>query len=311
MLTATHGEPLSAILNSVVRHIAQWDEGQELLEALGTVVALESRKNHKGEHFFCSQRLFQEVMNCSRQQERRLCARLTGEVKLTPRGGYRIETRHPVIAETLFPILFRGDAPLLDELEIHDRLVRAAGHLSKEHVNPGERKLLTVLPLAYAREKNWDQARKLFRRGTEADPQHAPVWQAWAMLEKEQGNVGSMEKKYTARWLFRRGTEAAPQHASVWQAWAIMEYENGNRDQAEMLVMEGLSYCPNDLSLQQFQGNLANIPGLVLVNEIRGFLAAGECARAGALLKEALFTEPSNPKLLELHRLWRERCAER
>jgi hypothetical protein len=43
-----------------------------------------------------------------------------------------------------------------------------------------------------------------FIDGTEADPSHAHVWQAWALLERDEGNVAK------ARELFQKGTEADP-----------------------------------------------------------------------------------------------------
>jgi len=228
MLMATHGESLQNILASVINNIAQWSDHEELLEALGCVVALEARKNKTGQHYFCSQRLFQEFMGgVSKTEMQRLCNRLVGEVSLQPHGKYRIETRHPVIAETLFNILFAKNNSLLNEIEIHQRILLVAGRFSREEVNPGERKLLTVLPLIYAKS-DYDKARALFMAATEAEPNDAPNWQSWAILEEKQGNLGAVDQQYTARWLFNQGTKADSTHAPVWQAWALLEEKQGN-----------------------------------------------------------------------------------
>ncbi len=194
MLTATHGEPLSKILEDVVMKVSNWPDGEELLTALGLVVALEARKNNKGDQLFCTRRLFQESIEKSKQQALRLCYRLAGEISLHPRGDYRIETRHPIIAETLFPILFSGETPPLDEFDIHERLLQGAGRLSREQVMAGERKLLTIIPLYYKNRGNYEFARKFFMVSSEADPKDAHTWQAWALMEKEEGNVDGLVK---------------------------------------------------------------------------------------------------------------------
>jgi hypothetical protein len=229
MLMATHGKSLQEILASVITNIAQWTEGQDLLEAIGCVVALESRHNKKGEPYFCSQRLFQEFMgSISKSEMQRLCHLLIGEVSLKPHGGYRIETRHPVIADTLFQILFAQDNAFLDEIDIHQRILRIAGRFSREEANPGERKLLSILPLVYVHQNDHEKARALFETATAADSKDAPTWQAWALLEEKQGNIGSVEQQYSARWLFKQGTAAEPKNAPTWQAWALLEEKQGN-----------------------------------------------------------------------------------
>ncbi|MCK5523504.1 MAG: SIR2 family protein, partial [Thiomargarita sp.] len=228
MLMATHGESLQNILANVIGNISQWADSEELLKAVGYVVALESRQNKKGQHYFCSQRLFQELMGgISKSEMQRLCHRLTGEVSLKPHGGYRIETRHPVIAETLFQVLFAEENGFLDEIEIHERILQVAGRFSREEVNPSERKLLTVLPLVYVAQRNYEKARALFKAATEAESKNAPVWQAWALLEEKQGNIGKVDEKYSARWLFNQGTVAEPRNAPTWQAWALLEEKQG------------------------------------------------------------------------------------
>ncbi|HSS78430.1 MAG TPA: SIR2 family protein, partial [Thermoanaerobaculia bacterium] len=228
MLTATRGESLSRILSDVVSKIAAWPGGDDLLVSIASVVALEARQDNRGRPYWCSLRLFTEALGISKTQVRRICGRLVGEVSLHLRSGYRVETRHPVIAETLFPILFRSEAPLVDELEIHERLLRAAATLSHEYVNPAERKLLSVLPLSYSKEDDFEQARHLFRVAAETDPRQVPTWQAWARLEVRAENVGATDQPHTARWLFKKATEADPKNAPSWQAWALLERDEEN-----------------------------------------------------------------------------------
>jgi hypothetical protein len=268
MLVATHGRPLRAILASVVQNVSASRNGTELLKCLGLVVALESKTNAKNQPYFCSFRLFQETLGISRQRVHELCRSLVGELSLRPRGGYRIETRHPVIAKELFPILFHGENPFLNESGIHKDLLLAIGNLKKEHVKPGEQKLLSVIPLNYVKARKYEiardlfktafqidphdpvilqswgvmekktgnpgslaqeySARWLFKKGTEKDSENTALWQAWGLMEKEAGNVGELDQEYSARWLFKKGTEKDPKHAPLWQAWGLMEKEAGN-----------------------------------------------------------------------------------
>jgi Flp pilus assembly protein TadD/Mrp family chromosome partitioning ATPase len=273
MLMATHGESLPNILASVIGNIAEWPDGEELLEALGCVVALESRQNKKGQYYFCSQRLFQEFLGgISKAEMRRLCNRLTGEVSLKPHGGYRIETRHPVIAETLFKVLFAEENGFLDEIDIHERILQVAGRFSREEVNPSERKLLTILPLVYVAQSDYEKARALFKAATEAESRHAPTWQAWALLEEKQGNIGEVEQQYSARWLFKQGTVVEPRDAPTWQAWALLEEKQGNLGEVEQqysarwLFKQGTVAESNNVEawklwalLEEKQGNIGEV----------------------------------------------------
>jgi len=93
-------------------------------------------------------------------------------------------------------------------------------------------RIFTLTGLKYAPAfRKWYKAftaRWLFCKATEANPANAHAWQAWALLEAEQGNVGTTTEDYTARWLFKQGIIHCPDHPPVWRAWAILEKEQGN-----------------------------------------------------------------------------------
>jgi len=72
------------------------------------------------------------------------------------------------------------------------------------------------------------RARELFGKAIEVDPKHIPAWQAWAVMEGGQGNIGDSEKEYTARWLFKKAIEVDPKNALAWQAWAGIEAKSDN-----------------------------------------------------------------------------------
>jgi hypothetical protein len=245
MLVATQGRQLLEILRDVVQTASSWPDGEILVSALALVVAHESKLTPRGNRIFCSQRLFRDAMGgISAQRMHQLCNRFTGEISLTPRGGYRIETRHPVIADALAAVLFDPQTPLVDELEINERIVSSAGRFSRNEVSPGERKLLTTFPMAFGRAGRSDDARRLFQASTEADPHDAPTWQAWALMEKDANNIGDTKTPGTARFLFNKGTEADPHNAPTWQAWALMELQLGEIAEANRLSDAGLILCP-------------------------------------------------------------------
>ena len=70
------------------------------------------------------------------------------------------------------------------------------------------------------------------RRGTEVNKRHAPVWQAWGVLETRQGNADE------ARRIFQEGIWACAQLtggqsggyncARLWQAWGVLEAKEGD-----------------------------------------------------------------------------------
>ncbi len=121
-----------------------------------------------------------------------------------------------------------------------------------------------------------DRARQLFARAAEADPKHAPTLQAWALLEKEQGQIDR------ARQLFARAAEADPKHAPTLQAWALLEKEQGQIDRARQLFARAAEADPKNAPtlqawalLEAQQGNLSEAirileDGLQRVHDRRG-----------------------------------------
>lgn len=57
------------------------------------------------------------------------------------------------------------------------------------------------------------QARQLFLSASLADQSHGATWQAWARFEEAQGDAD------LARKLYGKGAEMAPGHAPLWQVW--------------------------------------------------------------------------------------------
>ena len=98
-----------------------------------------------------------------------------------------------------------------------------------------------------------ETARKYFQRATEADPRHAPAWQAWAVMEKEQGEIA------TARKYFQRATEADPRDAPAWQAWAVMEKEQGRLQEAVQLLRRSAEVEPDPEDRAWTYCNIARI----------------------------------------------------
>ncbi|MCH8239982.1 MAG: SIR2 family protein, partial [Proteobacteria bacterium] len=237
MLYATEGRPLKAIIASVIDDIKKREQGDRFLTALAVVSALEVRKSRTGRPFFCSQNLFKEVFSLSTAGMKGWVSAIRGEVSLTPRGDKSIETRHPRIASVISEKLF-GDGGYLDELEILENILGAAGSISRTNPKPGERKLLGAIPDADRRAgRDIEHVRKLYAYSTTADPSDAPSWQAWALMEKEAGEIE------TARGLFEKATQADPSDAPSWQAWALMEVSLENYSEAKRLLEEFIKNC--------------------------------------------------------------------
>eukprot|EP00171_Calliarthron_tuberculosum_P006864 IDg6864t1 len=76
-------------------------------------------------------------------------------------------------------------------------------------------------------------ARELFERASHADPSHAPVWHAWATMERRERNFAR------ARALFDAGVRADPYSAPMLRAWAEMELELGHIDSSSQWRVVG------------------------------------------------------------------------
>jgi tetratricopeptide (TPR) repeat protein len=254
--------------------------------------------------FWISRRLLAEFLPCPEAElTPRLLSPLRGELtEITEEEAGRLSTRHPWIAERALGLLAGSRLP--EERYLYQDLFAALGRVLGADPGAEERKLTTKLPLAFkyqgriaearrlfqqaiqadasqsqsprllaglgapgkragtdiaearrlfqqATQANpkdpvswqaWallekeqgriDEARRLFQQATQADPKNAPTWQAWALLEKEQGRIDE------ARRLFQQATQADPKHAPTWQAWALLEKEQGRIDEARRLFQQ-------------------------------------------------------------------------
>ena len=223
----------------------------------------------------------------------RLLARFTGlpEAEIAPRliqplQGELLElhqtedrrryTRYPWVAEHALTWLAGRHLPTEDDL--YYAFFQALARLLAEQPGLPERKLLTLLPLAFKRQGEVERARELFGRAAEADPKQAPVWQAWAVLEKEQGEVER------ARELFGRAAEADPKKAVTWQAWAVLEKEQGEVERARELLQRGLGR----VSARRGRALLLSTLGSLLASERR-------YAEAESYFQQALSLDEANP----------------
>jgi len=78
----------------------------------------------------------------------------------------------------------------------------------------------------------------LFERALKANPRDAAVLQAYALYVSELGDVES------ARSLLKRGTEVNKRHAPLWQAWGVLETRHGNSaEEARSVFQQGIWAC--------------------------------------------------------------------
>jgi len=93
--------------------------------------------------------------------------------------------------------------------------------------NPRDGGVLQGYALYVAKLGDIDSARDLLKRGTQIDRRHAPLWQAWGVLETRHGTASA------ARDVFQRGIWSCAQSsggqsggrrcARLWQAWGVLE----------------------------------------------------------------------------------------
>lgn len=162
-----------------------------------------------------------------------------------------------------------------------------------------------MIPLIYVKNNQLELARYCFLLASQVDPRNAHTWQAWALMEKEAGNVGDFGKEYSARWLFKRGTDADPRDAHTWQAWAVMERDLGNIKVAAELIVTGLEYCANSQDLIAIQNTLQHIHQND-IQKLHRLISNGEASKAKDLLKELLFNKPDDEEIAKLHKKWQE-----
>ena len=82
------------------------------------------------------------------------------------------------------------------------------------------------------------------RRGTEVDKRHAPIWQAWGVLETRHGEAE------VARDVFQQGIWSCAQSsggqsggrrcARLWQAWGVLEAKEGDHAAARRCFSRAL-----------------------------------------------------------------------
>ncbi len=237
LLTARHGATsFEAIVESVLKKVRErFDNGSFLVEAYAVLASV-----HRF-GYWLSRSLYARALGMDPADVGpRILRPLEGELlEMTEAYGERLYTRHPVIAERVLALAERNGW-VRESRYLYAALFDTLGVCLRENPHLPECKLLTLLPLALKRVGDFAAARELFQKGTQADPSHAPVWQAWALMEKERGNIDK------ARELFQKGTQADPSHAPVWQAWALMEKERGNIDKARELFQKGTQADPTN-----------------------------------------------------------------
>lgn len=77
----------------------------------------------------------------------------------------------------------------------------------------------------------------LFERALKANPRDAGVYQAYALFVVELGDIDS------ARSLLRKGTSVDKRHAPVWQAWGVLETRYSTAKLARDVFQQGIWAC--------------------------------------------------------------------
>ena len=230
LMTSRAGRSFEAILETVFTNLEKRYREERVALLRGYAgIALVHRFG-----FWISRRLLAEFLHCPEAElTPRLLSPLRGELtEITEEEeAGRLSTRHPWIAERALGLLAVRRLP--EERYLYQDLFDALGRVLGADPSTEERKLTTLLPLAFKYQGRIAEARRLFKQAIQADPKHAPTLQAWALMEKEQGDIAE------ARRLFQQATQANPKDAA-WQAWALMEAQQGQPETAEALLRRGL-----------------------------------------------------------------------
>lgn len=296
LLLATQSELRKDALTDVVAQLQNAEYGPLWLRGLGLVVALERMcRQRNTPPFACHHSLFLRALGLSRQGSWQIKHRLGAVVNLRYNGNF-IMTRHSLIADTLYAILFQAPSQSLDLMEIYRDALRAAGTLSRENDSCQERTWLTLIPLYLADQEN-DKARTLFRISTDADPSQTVTWLTWAIREKKWNNSGNLQTPHSARWLFQRAVDTDPNNALCWQEWAVLERDVGNlgdlqtRHSARWLFQHSVDVDPNNVLcwqawaiLERDAGNLGDLQ---------------TCHSARWLFQRAIDVDPKHTQILQ------------
>ncbi len=236
LLTARYGvDRFESILLDLLTKIRNQPDGNFLIQAYALIASVHSH------NLWITRWLFAEALGISDEDvSTRVIGPLTGELlEVQENGKDRLTTRHAVIAEHAISILIEQNwSPEI--IFLYQKIFNVLGENLRENPYDSQKKLLTILPLIFAQQGKFKEARQLFEQGTLADPTNAPVWQAWALMEQESGNIER------ARQLFEKGLQADSNNGPTYQAWAILEHKKGNVERARQLFEQGLRVDPKN-----------------------------------------------------------------
>ena len=178
-----------------------------------------------------------------------VCKYTTGLLSEIDMYSGEIVTRHPLVADILFRFEFDNTS---SQVSCYKNIIESAdpknsrlitrmlqritlmkeNDLAKELLIIGTSQFgndvifLHISAMLMNKLGATSDAKELLKKITKIQPENAPTWQAWALMEKDQGNFDE------ARKLFEKGVKADPSHAYLWQAWALMERSLNNHKKA-------------------------------------------------------------------------------
>ncbi|MGA2740828.1 MAG: hypothetical protein ABSG65_25750 [Bryobacteraceae bacterium] len=232
-----------------------------------------------------------------------------GLLLLTESEG-AIRTRHALIAETLWRAETRQedmyerllDAASAEDQRLVGQVIKNLNRIGPEYylglvekaadAFPANSILLNNYAIALRDRGQTVRARFVFAKAYDQDPNSVPNLSAWAILERDTGNAGSVNAEFSARWLFRKAYDQDPNSVPTLSAWAILERDTGNAGSvnaefsARWLFRTAYDHDPN---------NVPNLSAWAILERDRG--NAGSVAvefSARWLFGEALKIHPKN-----------------
>ena len=242
VMTATQGKDFTTILKTMIENFP--DQSFLSILSLCSYAAFENthmRLNSGVASSFLANKSNLEIQD-GRNKFKALFEQTKSEVIQHP--GSQLDLRHPDITTYSLEKIYNIQSDQLhDSMELEnditlllEAIIDWRGH---EHQAPRltmADKLINDFLDFWWRSKFWgdrDFARSLFQNAIKGLKQQDPgreisLLNAWAILERDDGNIGDFKTEFTARWLFKTAYKLDETRIPTLNAWAILERDNGN-----------------------------------------------------------------------------------
>lgn len=229
MLQTTQGKDLETIIRSVIDKIKEFENGNNLIDALAVISLIETIGARKKSPYACTTTLFSRILGVDEQGTSKYKKALSGEVFFETLTN-TISTRHEKIATIMYDILLESsDEYEMDAGYIYKRLLYAAGDISKERPVGIESDLLSLLPEYIYETKGYEAAVGYFEVALRQNPFRLKSWTDYIKIQQKHNLIGDIHTPGTAVQLCYEACDHYFEHSgSLWYKWAEIERRRNN-----------------------------------------------------------------------------------